>query len=60
MNILIVLGISIVWIVAGLKEKFEPKNPPIDSKDISEHCRKVLSFPDVKSRKKYLKSLKKK
>lgn len=60
MNILIVLGIAIVWIVAGLKEKLETPNPPIDSKDISEHCRKVLSFPDVKSRQKYLKSLKKK
>lgn len=60
MNILIVLGILVVWIVAGLKEKFEPKNPPIDSKDIHEHCNKVLSLPDVKSRQKYLKSLRKK
>lgn len=59
MNLLIVIGILAVWIGAGLKEKFEPKNPPIDSKDISEHCRKVLSFPDVKSRQKYLKSLRK-
>lgn len=60
MSILIVLGILVVWIVIGLKEKLETPNPPIDSKDISEHCRKVMSFPDVKSRQKYLKSLKRK
>lgn len=59
MNLLIVIGILIVWIVAGLKEKFEPKMPPIDSKDIHEHCRKVMSLPDEKSRQKYLKSLRK-
>lgn len=60
MSILIVLGILVVWIALGLKEKLETPNPPIDSKDIHEHCSKVLSLPDEKSRKKYLKSLKRK
>lgn len=60
MSILIVLGILVVWIVIGLKEKLETPNPPIDSKDIHDHVSKVLSYPDVKSRQKYLKSLKRK
>lgn len=60
MNILIVLGIVVVWIVLDLRKKLETPNPPIDSKDIHEHCSKVLSLPDEKSRQKYLKSLKRK
>ena len=59
MNLLAVIGILAVWIFCGVKEKFEPRNPPIDSKDIHEHCRKVMSLPDEKSRQKYLKSLRK-
>ena len=57
MSLLAVLGILFVWCVIGLKEKFEPKLPPIDSKDITEHCWKILSLPDVKSRRRYLKYL---
>lgn len=55
MGLLVILGILAVWIIAGLKDKFEPSNPPID--DISEHCNKIFSLPDAKSRRKYLKKL---
>ena len=55
MGLLAVVLILIVWAVLAIKEALTPEVPPID--DIIEHTNIILSLPDEKARRKYLRSL---
>lgn len=57
MALLAVVLILIAWVVIGVREAAQPKNPPIDN--VQEHCKTVMQLPNKKTRRKYLKDLSK-
>ncbi len=56
MYLVAVVLILLVWAVYGIKQALTPPSPPIE--DLDKHTKYLLSLPDEKARRKYLKNRK--
>ena len=53
-DVLIIVGIFLFFVI---REALQPKMPPLDKEEWRKINNKMLSFPDVKSRQRYLRKV---
>lgn len=55
MDILMVIGILVIWAVRGLSDALIPPNPPLSYEELEEQGCELMQLSTPKERQKYLK-----